>query len=327
MQVDIELYRRDAQVAPGLRLSVIDIAPEAPARTMVFIHGFGGKASQWRNQLLAFSDTARVIAPDLRGHGQSDAPHSAYTVAEHVADLDAALTLLGVTGRFVLLGHSFGGAIVTEYALAHPERVEKLVLLATAGEFKLTGPAKALLQLPLPVLSAIHRAYAYRAMFARPHAISDMYRNAVSVWQGWSAFRSLQTPTLVIRGNRDNVFEPRYFTDVARTIPGAEEVDVGASGHMVMLERTAAVNRAIERFVAERPRGRSQTPAPETRAAPWLSFYDKDVPPTISIPPVALPDVLRATARRFPHRHAMIFGRGPLTNKISYRALDRDASR
>ena len=68
MQVDIELYRRDAQVAPGLRLSVIDIAPEAPARTMVFIHGFGGKASQWRNQLLAFSDTARVIAPDLRGN-------------------------------------------------------------------------------------------------------------------------------------------------------------------------------------------------------------------------------------------------------------------
>lgn len=327
MQVDIELYRRDAQIAPGLRLSVIDIAPEAPARTMVFIHGFGGKASQWRNQLLAFSDTARVIAPDLRGHGQSDAPRSAYTVAEHVADLDAALTLLGVTGRIVLLGHSFGGAIVTEYALAHPERVEKLVLLATAGEFKLTGPAKALLRLPLPVLSAIHRAYAYRAMFARPHAISDMYRNAVSVWQGWSAFRSLQTPTLVIRGNRDNVFEPRYFTDVARTIPGAEEVDVGASGHMVMLERTAAVNRAIERFVAERPRGRAQTPAPETRAAPWLSFYDKDVPPTISIPPVALPDVLRATARRFPHRHAMIFGRGPLTNKISYRALDRDASR
>ena len=72
MQVDIELYRRDAQISPGLRLSVIDIAPEAPARTMVFIHGFGGKATQWRNQLLAFSDTARVIAPDLRGFAREN---------------------------------------------------------------------------------------------------------------------------------------------------------------------------------------------------------------------------------------------------------------
>ncbi len=327
MQVDIELYRRDAPITPSFRLSVIDIAPDKPERTMVFVHGFGGKSSQWRNQLLAFSDTARVIAPDLRGHGSSDAPHSAYTVAEHVADLDTLLNAMGVSGRFVLLGHSFGGAIVTEYAIAHPERVEKLVLIATAGEFKVTGPARALLQLPLPVLSFIHRVDAHRSMFARPHAIADMYRNAVGVWQGWSAFRSLQTPTLVIRGNRDNVFEPRYFANVARTIPGAEEVDVGASGHMVMLERTDAVNRAIERFIADRPRGRLGAPAPAARAAPWFSFYDKGVPHTISIPPVALPDVLRATARRFPHHPAMVFGRGPLTNRISYRALDRDASR
>jgi len=247
-----------------------------------------------------------------------------------VADLDALLNTLGVSERFVLLGHSFGGAVVTEYALAHPERIEKLVLIATAGEFRLTGAARALIGLPLPVLSVLHRAYAHRAMFATPYAIATMYRHSLARWQGWSAFRSLQTPTLVIRGNRDNVFEPRHFIDVARTIPGAEEVDVGASGHMVMLERVDAVNRAIERFIVERPKRSLTGAASATRATrdmPWLSFYDRGVPATISIPPVSLPDVLRSTARRFPHHTAMIFGHGLRGNHISYRALDRDASR
>lgn len=135
MEVDLELYRREVRLSsqPLLRLSAIDISPDHPARTMVFVHGFGGNATQWKNQLKQFSDDSRVIALDLRGHGLSDKPHSQYTMAEHLADLDAALRVLGVTDKFVLLGHSFGGAIVTEYAAAHPERVEKLVLIATAG--------------------------------------------------------------------------------------------------------------------------------------------------------------------------------------------------
>ncbi len=54
-----------------------------------------------------------------------------------VDDLETALTLLKVKGKFVLVGHSYGGAVVTEYALKNPDRVERLILMATAGEFKL----------------------------------------------------------------------------------------------------------------------------------------------------------------------------------------------
>ena len=135
MDVDLELYRREVRSSsqPILRLSAIDISPDLPARTMVFVHGFGGNATQWRNQLKQFSDDSRVVALDLRGHGLSDKPHGQYTIAEHLADIDAALRVLEVQEKFVLLGHSFGGAIVAEYAAAHPERVEKLVLIATAG--------------------------------------------------------------------------------------------------------------------------------------------------------------------------------------------------
>ena len=57
MQIDVELYRTDVRVQnrPPVALSVIEIAPEQPKRTLLFIHGFGGQASQWARQLSHFS--------------------------------------------------------------------------------------------------------------------------------------------------------------------------------------------------------------------------------------------------------------------------------
>ena len=57
-------------------------------------------------------------------------------------------------------------------------------------------------------------------------------------------------PALVIRGNRDRVFESARFEKVTATIPGAQEADIGVSGHLVMLERREAVERALERFTS-----------------------------------------------------------------------------
>src|SRR5512143_3502256 len=137
MYLDLDLYRREVRVSsnPLVRLSVIDVAPDRPRRTFVFIHGFGGQAAQWHYQLQHFLIENRVIALDLRGHGLSDKPSRGYDMPQILEDLETALSILDVRGKFVLVGHSFGGAIVTDYALAHPERIERLVLMATPGEF------------------------------------------------------------------------------------------------------------------------------------------------------------------------------------------------
>ena len=80
MNIDLDLYRHEVRVStnPLVRLSAIDISPDRPQRTFVFLHGFGGQANQWTHQLQEFSLENRVIALDLRGHGLSDKPTSGY---------------------------------------------------------------------------------------------------------------------------------------------------------------------------------------------------------------------------------------------------------
>ena len=86
-QLDYSLYRVDVPLpgVEGARMSVIDIWPEGVERTLMLVHGFAGCAETWEYQINYFARNFRVIVPDLRGHGQSDAPYSQYTMAELVA--------------------------------------------------------------------------------------------------------------------------------------------------------------------------------------------------------------------------------------------------
>ena len=122
MDIDLDLYRHEVRVStnPLVRLSAIDISPDHPQRTFVFIHGFGGQAEQWHYQMQKFAVENRVIALDLRGHGLSDKPSSGYEMPQMIRDVETALSLLKVKGKTILVGHSLGGAIVTEYALKNP---------------------------------------------------------------------------------------------------------------------------------------------------------------------------------------------------------------
>jgi pimeloyl-ACP methyl ester carboxylesterase len=152
MELDLELYRRDVVVSdePRVRLSAIDIEPGEAERAMVFLHGFGGRATQWKHQLQFFCEDNRVVAFDLRGHGASDKPDSEYTMDELLRDMERALEALAVPDKFVLAAHSFGGAIAISYAVQHPERVEKLILVSVSNDFRLR-PQKVLPCHPLYV--------------------------------------------------------------------------------------------------------------------------------------------------------------------------------
>lgn len=100
---------------------------------VVFIHSFAGSKAHWAAALAHLRKSRRAVAMDLRGHGDSAAPaHDEYTVDALAEDIAAGVDGIGLE-RFVLVGHSLGGAAAIAYAGAHPERVAGLVLVGTPG--------------------------------------------------------------------------------------------------------------------------------------------------------------------------------------------------
>ena len=100
--------------------------------TVVAVHGNPTWSYLWRRVVAAAPDGWRVVAVDQLGMGFSDRPPGVRTLARRVADLDAVLTALDVTGPVVVAGHDWGGIVGLGWAVAHPERVAALVLANTA---------------------------------------------------------------------------------------------------------------------------------------------------------------------------------------------------
>lgn len=100
---------------------------------LIVVHGGRDHARSWDRIAEAFREDFRVVAPDLRGHGDSSwAPGAMYSVPEYVLDLSA---LIDIVGRFpvYLIGHSLGGAVVMQYSGVYPDRVKKLVSIEGFG--------------------------------------------------------------------------------------------------------------------------------------------------------------------------------------------------
>jgi long-chain acyl-CoA synthetase len=322
IQLDFDLYRVDVPIR-GLadaELSVIDIWPEGVEKTIVFVHGYAGCAETWEHQINYFVRSYRVVAPDLRGHGQSDAPLTQYTMPELVADIQTIAETLDLPEKFVLAGHSFGGAICVEYANAHPERLEKLVLIATAGEYPLPRLATWAIRLP----TAFYRLWwRYRPRWnADIHVMKRMMLNNMCRWHGWPLLRNISTPTLIITGQRDSYFPRCVYDDLAKMVPGAEIYDVGTAKHKVQLERHQAVNRTIERFISDRQHSMWRDQDPDmsrlSSGRPWLVHYGQEVPPTVPIPRQPLPKFLESAADWVPKRTALVF----YGTRLTYRQLD-----
>jgi long-chain acyl-CoA synthetase len=325
IQLDLDLYRVNVPIKDlsGVELSVVDVWPDEAQDTLMFIHGYAGCAETWEYQINYFGHQYRVIAPDLRGHGQSDAPYSEYTMDEMVDDLETIASALNLAEPFVLVGHSFGGSICAEYASAYPKRLKKLVLIATAGEYPLPRSASLLSRVPAGAFKPFWR---FRPRWnAEIHVMKRMMLNNMLKWKGWDVLKSIHTPTLVITGERDRYFPRWVFDRVKNSLPGAEIIDIGASKHKVQLERHQAVNRAIERFVHTSSDGKRiswreggyQTKI--LRSRPWLNSYGKYTPFTCPIPKQPLFKFLESAAERIPQHIATIF----YGSKITYQQLDQ----
>lgn len=112
----------------GVRLHYVT-AGKGPL--MLFLHGFPEFWYEWKNQLVEFGKDHQAIAPDLRGYNLSDKPVELdqYRMATLVEDIRALADHFSHNKKFVLVGHDWGGAVAWSFAIAHPDYLEKLVII------------------------------------------------------------------------------------------------------------------------------------------------------------------------------------------------------
>jgi pimeloyl-ACP methyl ester carboxylesterase len=100
----------------------------ASGRPVLFVHSFAGDRSHWTAQLAHLADSRRVVAFDMRGHGESPEARDPYSIRLLADDVGAAADQSNLE-RFILVGHSIGADIVAEYASSAPTRVLALILV------------------------------------------------------------------------------------------------------------------------------------------------------------------------------------------------------
>lgn len=259
------------ETQPGFKLHTRDMGAGAP---IVLLHGYCGSADYWQAAANQLSERYRVILPDLRGHGQSDAPSEAYTMdqmADDIVQLAAKLEL----GAFTLLGHSLGGYVALSVAERYPEKLAGFGLIhSTAYPDSEEAKANRLAAVETIQLQGInsfvdalipklfHPSYmaerdalvkqakeigyqtppngaigAALAMRARPDRTSVM--------------NDTELPLLLIAGEGDQVVsQERLFTASGEHVL---QVVLPQAGHMGMMETpdqmSSSINRFMERYI------------------------------------------------------------------------------
>ena len=106
---------------------------------LVLVHGLGGSWADWDYQIAPFGEHYRVLAPDLRGFGDTPIGTKGPGVMQFVEDLRRFLDAIGVESC-LLVGHSMGGAVCLQFALQYPQRVQRLVITNSVPGFRPRTP-------------------------------------------------------------------------------------------------------------------------------------------------------------------------------------------
>lgn len=274
--------------AGALRMHVALAGPQ-DAPPLVLLHGWPQHWYLWRDVIPAVADRYRVIAPDLRGFGWSDAPPGGYRKERLTSDVLALLDALGVE-RFRLAGHDWGGWVGFLTSLRAPERVERYLALNIPPPFMpprvdARTPAalarlwyQATLASPLgaPLMRRGGADIVWRAGLVDPGAVdaearasfTDAFREPARARASQLIYREfllrelgpvmagryrgtrLTVPTLLLFGREDAAIDPGLLEGAEPYCDDLTIEIVPGVGHFIVDERPALVTARIGTFLA-----------------------------------------------------------------------------
>ncbi len=239
---------------------------------VLLLHGFPLDHTIWEAQIEALSVRWHVIAPDLRGHGQSPIWGGVFTMEEMAADVAALLDALGIE-RAVWVGHSMGGYVAMA-ALRHmPERVAGAALVAThpfadsaekrtqrelTAQRVLSEGTEALVRGMLDVLFAPDAppdaAYVQRVAEimnrTRPQTVAAALRGMAARPSSVETLLRARVPMVFVQGTQDQIVTRNVRRRIADQLPPILIRQIEHVGHMLMVERPEKTSRELETFLA-----------------------------------------------------------------------------
>jgi pimeloyl-ACP methyl ester carboxylesterase len=240
---------------------------------VLLIHGYPLNNMLWDMQFDDLSDVARLLAPDLRGHGMTDPTEPPYSMGLFAEDCAALLDQLGMTGPIILGGLSMGGYVAFEFYRRYPERVAGLLLTATrAGadspETKKARDAAAGVAIaegtPAIVESMLPKLLAPENYEAQPELVEYVREVMLETSEdgivgALAAMRdrrdstpdlpSMDVPTLILHGAEDQLIPVAEAEAMAKAMPQAKLEIVPSAGHLPNLENPDFFNDAVREFL------------------------------------------------------------------------------
>jgi 2-hydroxy-6-oxonona-2,4-dienedioate hydrolase len=240
---------------------------------VILLHGLADDWSVWEQTIPALSQNYHVWALDQVGCGQSDKPYLNYRAEVFVEFLHAFCRRLGIE-KATFVGNSLGGWVAAAYAHAHPDKVEKLVLVCSAGYWPKQANVPELTREQLMQLS-VSSPSAYRKTlqwmlhdetmltedFVAQAFTAQLKRNdgytinqfIASVLRGEDRLdgklKQIKAPTLIVWGREDEVTPLAIGEKLAQEIPRAQTVIIEKCGHMPQFECAPAFNSALLKFL------------------------------------------------------------------------------
>jgi pimeloyl-ACP methyl ester carboxylesterase len=243
---------------------------------VLLIHGLGYARWGWEPVLPGLTERFEVLLFDNRGIGESDAPPGPYTAAEMAADAIQVLDEVGVD-RAHVIGTSLGGMVAQELALAHPERVDRLVLACTTPGGPRAQPMPdvtvrliseaAGLEPAVALRRFVENALAPGTVAERPELVERIMEHRLRTGQdpaAWAAqaaagatfdaydrLRALDTPVLVQHGSEDLVVDPRNGELLADLLPDAQLERFDGCGHLFFWEEPERCVSSVAAFLED----------------------------------------------------------------------------
>ncbi len=260
-----------------MRISINDISCEVEVRgsgqPILFIHGFPLDHTMWNSQLDCFSQSYRVIAPDLRGFGQSHVTTGTVSMNQYSHDLNEILDQLNITEPVILCGLSMGGYISWEFIRNYPDRVKAIILCdtrAAADSPEAVGNRMKMIETiqtegTAPVTTVmLPKLFSTESLKNRQEIVNKIKETIlntltvgiVAALRGMAErpdstelLSSIQKPTLLIVGEEDQLTPVDEMQGMANQIPDAEITVIKGAGHMSPMECPDQVNEAIKTFL------------------------------------------------------------------------------